>query len=323
MIPYGLALAVLSAASSSPAACDVGSIAAARRTVKAQYVQQHYEQAVHTGESVLAGCPASSKDALETERLWLLSDVLLAFGLTERASDDLCLGGSDWALPSERPAAGSPRQRAWKALAFNYARLCTRCDSTTDDLCRDGSWARKGYAEIASEAVHPSLPPMRFRAVLGPSLDTLVLARVEVADAASGRLIQSLDGGNESFVEAFGEDSVLYLGDPNFDGYGDITVKWCYTRPSCGQAIWLYDPGTGRFAADARLSGLSNLAYDAKDKSVRAAYGDGQEHIEERYEWRGQELVLLEKVTATHEGTVVERLVGGVMKVVEKRPPAP
>ncbi len=328
MTPYVLALLTLAAApSSSPTpACDVAAIAAARRAVKTHFDAERYEDAIQAGSPVLTACasqPPGTLASLEVARLWLLSDVALALCVSDRDRDESCEALRDWRLPEERPA-NAASMRAWKALAYNYAGVCYSCEPMTEPLCRDGSWTRKGYAEIPSAVVHPSLLPMRFRAVFSPDLDDLKLARVEVAEAATGRLLQSLDGHDESFVEALaGEDSLLHLADPNFDGYQDIIVTWCYTRPSCGQAVWLYDPDARRFARHDQLSGLSNLVCDPKDKSVRASSGDGQIHIEELYEWRGKDLTLLERVTDTHEGTVVERLVGGVLKLVEKRPPAP
>lgn len=328
MSAYVLVLFALAAAPSASQAspCDAASIAAARRAVKTHYDAERYEDAIAAGSPVLSACaslPSGTLASLEVARLWLLSDVALALGQSDRDREQSCEALWDWGLPEERPS-GAASLRAWKALAFNYASVCSLCDPTAEPLCRDGSWTRKGYAEIPSEVVHPSLAPMRFRAVFSPDLDDLRLARVEVAEAATGRLLQSLDGHDESFVEAIGgEDSMLHLGDPNFDGYKDIIVVWCYTRPSCGQVVWLYDKAARRFARQDQLSGLSHLLYDPTDKSVRASSGDNQEHIEERYEWRGKDLTLLERVTETREGTVVERLVGGVLTVVEKRPPAP
>jgi hypothetical protein len=328
LTPYILALFALAAVPpSSPAsACDAASIAVARRAVKTHYEALRYEDAITAGSPVLSACasqPPGTLASTEVARLWLLSDVALALSRSDRDLERSCDALKDWRLPEKRPAAAASA-RAWKALAFNYASVCHQCDPTIEPLCRDGSWTRKGYAEIPSGVVHPSLPPMRFRAVFSPDLDDLKLARVEVAEAATGRLLQSLDGQDEGFIEVLGgEDSVLSLGDPNFDGYQDIIVGWCETLPSCGQAVWLYDPDARRFARHDQLSGISHLMYDPRDKSVRASSGDNQVHIEELYEWRGKDLTLLERVTTTHEGTVVERLVGGVLKVVEKRAPAP
>jgi hypothetical protein len=116
--------------------------------------------------------------------------------------------------------------------------------------------------------------------------------------------------------------------DFNFDGHPDkkVFVSRGGGRYTVNEEfeIHLYNPKTKSYEHHELLSQLCNPSPDAKTKQVHSCCRSGSRGGQsEVYEWRGSELVLIERVEMTEKGpyliTTTERLVKGKLREVSKR----
>lgn len=100
---------------------------------------------------------------------------------------------------------------------------------------------------------------------------------IKIINKKSGS-VQVLDGIGAAL--SGGLNDVVQVQDCNFDGYPDI---WIYAHnggagPNDGNNYYLFNPKTGQFEFNQKLSDLTQVSVDSKSKIITSAFRDGAGH---------------------------------------------
>ena len=123
---------------------------------------------------------------------------------------------------------------------------------------------------------------------------------LKIIDAKTGKTIQSFyDIDSELAFDK--PNDAIHLVDINFDGYKDISLFRMSggAGPNSTENIWIYNPKTGKFIYDQKLSDFTQLFVDKKKKTIMTAFRNGCcDHSSETYKYINGKLTL---VASWHE----------------------
>ncbi len=131
---------------------------------------------------------------------------------------------------------------------------------------------------------------------------TSILDEAEIVDAHTKKLIQRLLVPNEGshltlpFNPADLDASYIFK-DVNFDENQDIVIhSGSYVSGNTSNAFWLYNKKTEKYVYNSALSDLSNVTIDPQKKLISSSSSccAGLSAASEIYDWKGEELELLE-----------------------------
>lgn len=146
---------------------------------------------------------------------------------------------------------------------------------------------------------------------------------LRIYDRRTGKLVQAFPD-IDSMQPHARENELVQMVDANFDGHPDIRLAMDSggAGPNNTANFYLYDPATGRFALDEKLSALTQVRINRDGTITSFGRGGCCVHAEERYRYIGNRLTMVfSEVTERGNGKTTittGRLTNGKMKYVSR-----
>ncbi len=152
---------------------------------------------------------------------------------------------------------------------------------------------------------------------------------IRIISRRTGKTVQQIPLSDADPVDA-PEDSRVAMVDANFDGHPDIAFYAIDggAGPNDTRYFYLFDPRTGRFRLDDKLSSMTQVDVDPKRRVITSASRNGCcDHSSQTYRYIDGRLTLVESWQEALRGddvvTTTGRLVRGRMRYSETKTPVP
>ena len=126
--------------------------------------------------------------------------------------------------------------------------------------------------------INSNMPNYIFTLLLGapendydPSVISVV-SKIIVSRSDSKKPIQVLT--NPKPMQQY-YPSIFQAIDLNFDGYLDLALEWNSASGGSNHVIWLFDPRTGKFNFNSKMSEVNTPTPDPQSKTLTSVYAEG------------------------------------------------